>query len=143
MRRLLVSLLCFLSLPVWADVVVPNRTIRTGDVLSIEVLRLVTGESGDGFGRIEDVIGQEARTALYANRPILFNQLGPPALVERNQIVQIRFAVSKLTISTEGRALERGGVGDRVRVMNLSSRMTLFGFVQPDGHIAVFQRKQN
>jgi flagella basal body P-ring formation protein FlgA len=67
------------------------------------------------------------------------DQLGPPALIERNQIVQVRFAGSQLIINTEGRALERGGVGDRVKVMNLSSRTTLFGYVQSDGHIAVYQ----
>ena len=91
------------------------------------------------ISEIIDVIGQEARTALYANRPILFDQLGPPALIERNQIIQLKFAGSSLVISTEGRALERGGVGDRVRIMNLSSRTTLFGYVQADGHVAVYQ----
>jgi flagella basal body P-ring formation protein FlgA len=131
--------LCILPNSLWADIVVPNRTLRAGDILMIDVVRLVGGENPNGFDRIEDVVGQEAQTALYANRPILVDQLGPPALIERNQIVQVRFAGSRLVINTEGRALERGGVGDRVKVMNLSSRATLFGYVQPDGHIAVYQ----
>lgn len=132
-------LLCAFVTPLFADIVVPSRTLRAGDVLTLEVVRLISGENADGFDRLQDVVGQEARTALYANRPILFDQIGPPALVERNQIVQIRFAGSRLVIITDGRALERGGVGDRVRIMNLASRTTLFGYVQPDGHVAVHQ----
>ena len=139
MRITLTALSCFLPLALWADIVVPTRTLRAGDILTVDVVRMVGGETVASFDRIEDVVGQEARTALYANRPILFDQLGPPALIERNQIVQVRFAGSQLIINTEGRALERGGVGDRVKVMNLSSRTTLFGYVQPDGHIAVYQ----
>ena len=139
MRKLLTVLLCSVTTPLWADIVVPTRTLRAGDIVTIDVVRVVDGEYASSFDDIEDVVGQEARTALYANRPILFDQLGPPALIERNQIVQVRFAGSSLMINTEGRALERGGVGDRVKVMNLSSRATLFGYVQPDGHIAVYQ----
>jgi flagella basal body P-ring formation protein FlgA len=127
------------ALPLWADVIVPNRTVRAGDVLTIDVVRIAAGFETSGFDVIEDVVGQEARVALYANRPILFDQVGPPALIERNQIVQIKFAGSRLLINTEGRALERGGVGDRVKIMNLSSRATVFGFVHPDGHVEVYK----
>ncbi|MEO9457569.1 MAG: flagellar basal body P-ring formation chaperone FlgA [Lentilitoribacter sp.] len=127
------------ALPVWADIIVPNRTLRAGDVLSAETVRVASGFEVKGFDNLKEVIGQEARVALYVNRPILFDQIGPPALIERNQIVEIRFAGSMLLINTEGRALERGGVGDRVKVMNLSSRATVFGFVQADGRVEVYR----
>lgn len=139
MRLLLTLLLCSVTMPLTADIVVPTRTLRPGDILTTDVVRILEGDRVDSYTEIIDVIGQEARTALYANRPILFDQLGPPALIERNQIIQLKFAGSSLVISTEGRALERGGVGDRVRIMNLSSRTTLFGYVQADGHVAVYQ----
>jgi flagella basal body P-ring formation protein FlgA len=128
-----------LCAPVHADIVVSNRTLRAGDVFKIQDLRVIEGQNTGGFDQVADVVGQEARTALYPNRPILVTQVGPPALIERNQVVQVRFAGSGLSISTEGRALERGGLGDRIRFMNLTSRATLFGVVQSDGQIAVFQ----
>lgn len=138
MRALLITTLCFVSQSLLADVVVPNRTLRAGDIITLDVLR-VNSETVEGsFDNPADVAGQEARTALYANRPIKFGQIGPPALIERNQIVQLRFSGRRLVINTEGRSLERGGIGDRVRVMNLSSRTTLFGQVQADGHVAVY-----
>ena len=58
---------------------------------------------------------------------------GAPAIITRNQVVVVQFKGNGLHITTDGRALERGAVGDRVRIMNLSSRATLFGQVQQDG----------
>ena len=42
-----------------------------------------------------------------------------------------------LRILTEGRALARGGVGDVIRVMNLSSRTTVSGRIAADGSVHV------
>ncbi|MEP1332008.1 MAG: flagellar basal body P-ring formation chaperone FlgA [Lentilitoribacter sp.] len=137
--RISIFLFAVSVLPVRADIIVPNRTLRAGDLLTAETVRVVAGVDARGFNELDDVVGQEARVALYVNRPILFDQIGPPALIERNQIVQIKFAGSQLIINTEGRALERGGVGDRVKIMNLSSRATIFGFVQPDGYVEVYR----
>jgi flagella basal body P-ring formation protein FlgA len=139
MRNITLFISLLLCAPVHADIVVSNRNLRAGDVFKIQDLRVIEGQNTGGFDQVADVVGQEARTALYPNRPILVTQVGPPALIERNQVVQVRFAGSGLSISTEGRALERGGLGDRIRFMNLTSRATLFGVVQSDGQIAVFQ----
>ncbi|MEL6921130.1 MAG: flagellar basal body P-ring formation chaperone FlgA [Pseudomonadota bacterium] len=120
-----------------ADIVVPKRTLRPGMVISANDVALRDGLQHGVFDQLNDVIGQEARVALYAGRPIPFDAIGAPAIVNRNEIVSLFFDTGGLSITTEGRALERGGVGDRVRVMNLSSRATLFGFVQQDGTIKV------
>lgn len=122
-----------------ADVVTPTRTLRPGTLITDVDLMIKSGASPGAFNRISDVVGQEARVALYAGRPIPFEGIGPPAVINRNQIVSLHFQAAGLTITTEGRALERGGVGDRVRIMNLNSRATLFGFVQPDSSIKVTQ----
>jgi flagella basal body P-ring formation protein FlgA len=74
---------------------------------------------------------------LYPGRPILENQVGPPALVERNQVVRMVFLRGGLAITAEGRALDRGGFGEAVRVMNLSSRQIVSGAVAADGSIEV------
>lgn len=121
----------------WSDVVVPTRTIRANAIISDIDVGTKAGQVPNGFERVGDVIGQEARTTLYAGRPILVDDIGPPAVVTRNQIVALRFETPGLVITAEGRSLERGGVGDRVRVMNLTSRATLFGLIQPDGSVKV------
>ena len=126
-----------LAVPALADTVVPARTIRAHQLITEIDVTFASMELPSGFSRLADVIGQEARVSLYAGRPILPGDIGPPALVTRNQIVLLRYSAHGLSISTEGRALERGAIGDRIRIMNLGSRATLFGQIRADGTIDV------
>ncbi len=125
--------------PGLADIVIASRTVRAQEVLTAEALTLSPGALDAGFADPENVIGLEARVSLYAGRPVLRSHVGPPALVERNQIISLVFESGGLRITSEGRALDRGGMGERIRVMNLASRTTLFGAVQPDGSVHVSQ----
>lgn len=126
-----------MSTQAFADSVVPLRTLRAGTVITADDLRLDAKTIQGVFQSVDDVIGQEAKVSLYAGRPVRHGEIGPPALIERNQVVPLVFNKSGLRISTEGRALARGSVGDVVRVMNLSSKATLFGQIQSDGSIQV------
>lgn len=135
----LIALLVLVAMPAVADTVVPSRTIRAHSVITDTDVTISAAQMPNGYARIADVVGQEARVILYPGRPIRIDDIGPPAIVSRNQVVQIQFSAGGLRISTEGRALERGAAGDRVRIMNLSSRATLFGQVQPDGTVRVKQ----
>lgn len=132
-----ILLLCVLALPAVAESVVPTRTIRANAIITETDVTLNAIVNPSAFSRALDVVGQEARTTLYAGRPILFDDVGPPAVIDRNQIVTLRYFGSGLMIITEGRSLQRGGIGDRIRIMNLDSRATLFGQVQSDGTVRV------
>lgn len=125
--------------PVAADTVVPVRTLRAQTILTAADLVVSPVNVAGAATRIEDVVGQEARTALYAGRPVRLQDVGPPALVDRNQIITLIYTTSGLQIMAEGRSLSRAGVGDAVRVMNMSSRTTVSGTVQPDGTVRVSQ----
>ena len=137
-RLVLAFLMSLLPVAALAESVVPTRTIRANDMIEPQDLTLKPIANPNAFTRIHDVVGQEARVTLYAGRPILFDDIGPPAVVSRNEIVVLRYEASGLTILTEGRSLERGGIGDRIRIMNLDSRTTLFGQIQKDGSVRVF-----
>ena len=74
---------------------------------------------------------------IYAGRPVREADLAPPALVERNQIVTLRFRRGGLAISAEGRAMGRAAEGESVRAVNLGSRLTVSGTVAADGSVHV------
>ncbi|MGY9048819.1 hypothetical protein P775_15425 [Puniceibacterium antarcticum] len=122
-----------------ADTVVAARTIRAQEILTADALSVQQGTLDAGFSDPMEVIGQEARVSLYAGRPVLRAHIGPPALIERNQVIALIFQQGGLRITAEGRALDRGGVGEQIRVMNMASRTTLFGLIQPDGSVHVSQ----
>lgn len=116
-----------------ADSYVPLRVIRAKEVILANDVELRTM---DQIGA-EVVVGQEARLTLYPNRPIRPGDVGPPAIVERNQLVTLIYHTGGLRIVTEGRVLARGGEGDRVRVLNLSSKQPVRGRIRADGRIEV------
>lgn len=136
MLRALV-LACLAAHPALAGSVVPVRAIRAQTVVEATDLDLADKDTPGALTEIEAAAGLEAKVTLYPGRPILPSQLGPPALVERNQQVRMIFKDGALAISTEGRTLDRGGMGEQVRVMNLGSRQIVSGAVAPDGSIEV------
>ena len=120
-----------------ADTVVAARTIRSQVMLGPDDLALTGDDVPGALSSLDDALGMEAKVNLYAGRPIRAGEIGPPAIVERNQVVQLVYSKGGLTIAAEGRSLGRAGVGDMLRVMNLNSRTTVTGTVAEDGSVHV------
>jgi flagella basal body P-ring formation protein FlgA len=137
MRYFLALLLILMPIGALAETVVAARTIRAQTILTAQDLVVKPQQIVGTFDDPVMLIGMEARVALYAGRPIRQGDIGPPAIIDRNQIVMLIYMAGGLLISTEARALARGGVGDRVRVLNMSSRLTVEGLVLPDGRVRV------
>lgn len=115
-------------------VIIAAQTLRPGVVLDerhIAVARVAPGP-GDMI-MAEDVLGLETRVAVYRGQPIRAGDLGPPTLIRRNELIRLSFRAGPLQLLTEGRALDDGALGERVRVMNLDSRRTVYGEVAGPG----------
>ena len=123
--------------PAAADTLVATRTIRPATPIGPADVALVAEVHPGALSDPADVLGMEARVALYPGRPIRPGDVGPAAVVERNGIVPLVFRRGGLTILAEGRALGRGAPGETVRVMNLSSRSTVSGVIGADGSVHV------
>ena len=120
-----------------ADMAVATRTLRAQMVVGPQDFVMAEGHQAGIAATPDQVIGLETRVAIYAGRPIRLADLGPPAIIDRNQPVTLVFQQGALQIRTEGRALGRAAHGETVRVMNLASRNTVLGRVGPDGHVFV------
>ena len=120
-----------------AQAVIATQTIRAREVISADKLDIAAIEAKGAVQDPGQIIGMEARVALHAGRRIFARDVTPAALIDRNDVVQIVFIKGGLRIEMEGRALERGVVGDALRVMNPASRTTVTGQVMPDGKIEV------
>lgn len=137
---ILIALLGLSAGPGLADTLVAARTLRAQSVITPEDLVLSAEQIDGALSSPADAIGFETRVAIYAGRPIRLEDLGPPAIVERNQIVPLIFRQRGLSIQTEGRALDRGGAGDTIRVMNLASKTTLSATLAADGSATVLNQ---
>ena len=136
--RWLVPLIILLADSAAAQTVLPTRTLRAGTAITAADLALTTDPTPLGAAMtLDEVLGQEARVTLYAGRPIPLASLGPPALIERNQLVTLLVQRAGLEIRVDGRALARGAEGQDVRVMNLASRTTVTGVVAAPGLVVI------
>jgi len=119
------------------DSVVAARVIKAQTPLVAEDVMLVAADIPGALTDPAQAIGQEARVAIYPGRPVLGANLGPAAMVDRNQIVPLIYQAGRLAIRTEGRALSRGAEGEVIEVMNLASRTKVTGRVGADGGVTV------
>ena len=122
-----------LATPVAADVLVAARTIPAQTLIQSEDLQMSTVQASGGIDDPLLLVGMEARVAIYAGRPVRPSDVGSPAIVDRNEIIPLIFTAGGLYIATDGRALGRAGVGEVIRVMNLSSRTTVSARIKEDG----------
>lgn len=137
MWRQIGTILALMPLAARADSLVAVRTLPAQTVIEAADLTLVDADIAGALGDATLAVGQELRITVYAGRPIRARDIGPPALVDRNQVVTLVYRASGLTISAEGRALQRGAMGETVRAMNLASKTTVSGVVAANGSIIV------
>lgn len=120
-----------------AETIIAARTVRAHSILTRNDLSLIADNVPGMLISYDEAVGLEAKTILYAGRPIGPEDVGPPAIIERNQLVSLTFQRGTLAIHTDARALSRAGIGDTVRVMNLNSKNIVTGIVAPDGGVYV------
>ncbi|MCA0870515.1 flagellar basal body P-ring formation protein FlgA [Seohaeicola saemankumensis] len=135
--RIFLLIMLVLGAPVHADFLVPVRTIRAKEIITADDIALKAADVPGAFADPESVIGQEARAVLYPGRPIRPGDIGPPALISRNDAVTLVYTRGGLHILAEGRALGRGAAGEVIRAMNSASRAMITGRIRPDGSIEV------
>lgn len=135
--RLLTLIFLALTPIASAQSLIANRAIPAKSIITEMDVSLTDQSIPGAYRAVADAVGLEAKVSIYPGRPVRMGDLGPPAIIERNDVVKLRFVAGALTIETEGRAMERAGIGDFIRVMNLSSRTTITGRVTESGIIEV------
>jgi flagella basal body P-ring formation protein FlgA len=117
--------------------VLAARTLRVGTVLREADLKIQGGPDAGLRDSIAMLVGLETRRAIYTGRPVVAADLGPPTLVQRNAVVVMIYRDRGLGIRTEGRALESGGAGEVVRVINVASRQSILATVTGQNQVEV------
>jgi flagella basal body P-ring formation protein FlgA len=82
----------------------------------------------------DEIIGKEARLAMRSATPIRAADIRKPVVIRRNTSVVLRVRIQNLQATTHGKALEDGGCGDTIRVVNIQSGKIIEGTVY-DGKI--------
>lgn len=122
------------------SVVLATRSLPSRTVLQPGDLRATESADPDMVRmQIESMVGRETLVAVPSGGALGPEDVGDPALVERNELVTLSYTHGGLTIRATGRALDRGSRTALVRAMNLDSRRTVTGRVTGKGLIEVSQ----
>ncbi|OPY80767.1 MAG: flagellar basal body P-ring biosynthesis protein FlgA [Syntrophorhabdus sp. PtaU1.Bin153] len=85
---------------------------------------------------LENIVGKTLKKDLPGGTVITSHLLDNPVVIERGEVVHIIAENSRLVVRAKGRALEKGRIGDSIRVKNTSSDREIYGKVI--GENAVF-----
>lgn len=123
------------------EVPVLVRSVGRGERIVGSDLELAQREIGARPGTLildpARIVGLEARRDLPAGSTLQQGLLAAPLLVERGQTVTLVAGSAGLEVRMQGRALDSGAAGDRLRVTNLSSGRAVEGVVAEDGTVRI------
>lgn len=83
------------------------------------------------------MVGQSPKRSLRPGQPVRAGDLRAPVLVPRNGLVTLRLRTGSMTLTVQGRALDEGGLGSVVRVVNLKSKTIVEAVVAEAGYVEV------
>jgi len=101
--------------------------VRSDDIFVKEVY--MNGNGGDYPLRMENVVGKALKRDLPADTVITCQALEDSFVLQKGDTVNIVAENKKLIVQSKGRTLERGKIGDVIRVKNLTSDKEIVGRV--------------
>jgi flagella basal body P-ring formation protein FlgA len=121
------------DIQVMADVVVTvrplpkNRPIRESDVDLMK--RDLADMPGDVITRREAAIGKTPRRSLDALTVLRSRLIEEPLMVRRGDVVRVIARTQRLNVATVGEVRTDGCKGDRIRVLNMDTRQSIYARV--------------
>ncbi len=113
-----------------------STTLNRGDIISanditvanVRADRVAESAITDPYA----LVGKQVRRQIKEGEPVRANQLQTPILVDRGDEVVIFYALKTMNLTAKGKALDAGGQGDVIRILNTKSNRTLLAkIVQP------------
>lgn len=118
-----------------------SRSLSKGSVLGPgDLARKPLPAGGVPAGAVADpspLLGMRAVRTLQAGSLLRADQFKPEAILRKGQKVEIILEKGGLKIVAPGEALEEGGFGQRIRVLNVSSRQVVLARVENAGGVRV------
>ena len=117
------------DMQVFLPVVVSSAVINRGDTITRAQLQLqeneITRANRGFYHRLDQVAGMGAKRRIRSNQMLSPDLIDQPQAVKRGEKVQIIANKDGIKAAMAGEALEKGAIGDVIRVKNISSGKTI------------------
>ncbi|QEG42180.1 flagellar basal body P-ring formation chaperone FlgA [Roseimaritima ulvae] len=125
-------------------VVVARRSLRRGDIVSpsdFQLEPLAEGRSSEGLVLdVDAIVGQEVKTSLLKGRPVRRDDLGPPTVIRRGDLLELSVLGGGIVVRTNAKASEEGSVGQLIQVETQQPRRRLLARVVAPGAVEILTR---
>jgi len=123
------------------DIPVFSSSIMPGEIIRADDLRWIKYPAKRLNGRVilssQQLVGMTVRRPARMDKPINTNDIAAPIAVAKGDAVTMTVRTRAMILSAGGKALENGGIGDTIRVINSKSRLTVDAKVLRNGQVEV------
>lgn len=123
------------------SVPVLKNTLKNGDIIgALDIDYIDIAENHIANGAIineKDLINMTPRRLVQAGKPVISNELQPPKMVERGDLITLVFANGPMILTVKGKSLQPGSLGDTIRVSNAESNKNLQGIVTAHREVTI------
>lgn len=123
------------------EVPVLSHALSSGDIIQasdIDWLRVKADRMSQTMVLDMDaLVGMSPRRRIVPGRPIRLSDVEAPRMIERGQLVTMVVRHGGMTLTAVGKAVENGGQGDWIRLVNTKSNRTVQGLVTGPGEVVV------
>ena len=124
-----------IELPVAVARLAAGTVVRADDVRLARVhVAMVHSEV---LHETADAVGMQLRHPMMAGQPFAVAEMARPTLVQRGSDVQMQLQAPGISLLAQGVAMESGATGERIRVLNPSSRAVVEAIVIGPGQVRV------
>lgn len=129
------------SVTITGDALVAARTLARGERLTESAFTtdsvVVNSVRRGAITSKDQIVGMEMRRGINTGTVFTPDLLLTPAVIERGDHVIISARSGNFSVNSRGRALASAGIGEQVRVENLSSSRTIRARVTAPGHVEI------
>ncbi|MEJ0063009.1 MAG: flagellar basal body P-ring formation chaperone FlgA [Alphaproteobacteria bacterium] len=122
------------------DVPVLNKTMAQGDVIEdadLDWIKMTADRAGDYMRGSETVVGMELKRQMPAQSPIRIRDIASPRVVLRGSLVTMKIESPAMLLTSQGRALQDGAVGEVIRVTNTQSNRVIEAKIVSPGVVKI------
>ena len=124
-----------LKIKIFKEVVVATRNLHTDHIFTREDIRKekilidINKQGEEWLCDLQEVLGKRLLRNISAGTPLKKEILGSPLLVNRGNLVTLFIEGRNIRIYAQGKALEKGGKGEIIKVLNIDSKKRLEGII--------------
>jgi flagella basal body P-ring formation protein FlgA len=134
-RKIAGSIYETLQIPVLGRAIAPGEVIQIGDIdwQSLRLDRVAPNAITDP----KQLIGMTAKRPLRTGQTLRQSDVTMAATIKKNAVVTLSVQTDNMSLTTPGRALEDGAIGQPIRVVNTASNKQLTGIVTDAGTVTI------